>query len=324
MKLSIRLLAVLIMGCVMCGAALAADNGKGTPVATVNGVVLTQAELDQEVNGILNSMQTYHGRLSDEKAREVHEEALKNLVEMELRYQDARAKGMGLGEAALAKEVDTLASRFKSRTEFQAAIAATGFDDTSFSRYVERMAIVPRVYQAEVTSKLAVTDELVRKHYADNSRRYMKPREDRIGHILIKVGPTAGEEEKTIARQRADAVIARLRAGIPFADLASKASDTVEGQTGADVGFHHSGQLLPELEQAVEKLKVGESSGVVDTIYGHHILMLLERRPPRQIPFDDVRGKIRESLVESETKRLLDGWMGPVRARAVITYPGKK
>ena len=71
-------------------------------------------------------------------------------------------------------------------------------------------------------------------------------------------------------------------------------------------------------------MKTGEISGVVETTYGFHIILLTERRAPRLVLFDEIKDKLTKDLVESEKKQLLENWMSRLYKNGKISYPGVK
>jgi len=293
-------------------------------VAVVNGAALFSAELEQEVMGILPENRSFHGQISTEKMKKIRSEALQKLVNAELQFQDAVAKGMKVSPDELKSELGRLSAGFKSKKEFQTAIEISGFSEKSFDRFVERMLLSARVRKAEVDDKIAVTDALVKAKYAENEKRYSKPQEYRASHILIKVDPSAAPEDRVALRTKADGILKRLRAGEDFASIASNESDDMSRINGGDLGAFHAGQLVSEVDSVLEKMKVGEISDVIESIYGYHIIKLTERRPQRQIPIEEVQDKIRKELIDAEKTRLSEQWMTTLKAKAVITYPGEK
>jgi parvulin-like peptidyl-prolyl isomerase len=293
-------------------------------VAVVNGAPLTTADLNQEIWKLLPESKGFHGNISKEKMEKIRSESMLKLVESELQRQDAVAKGMMLGAAELKAEIEKLSSRFRTKREFQAAIEGSGFDEKEFDRFVERNVLSQRIRAAEVDDRVRVPDAAVKEHYDKNSSRYSKPQEYRASQILIKVDPAASEEERSTARARAEAMLKRIKQGAAFADVAAAESDDLTRIKGGDMGYFHAGQTMAEFEEALAKLKVGETGGLVETIYGYHIIMLTDKREPRQIPFEEMRAKINAELVAAEKQRLTDLWMSGLKARAVINYPGEK
>lgn len=293
-------------------------------VAVVNGSALNKADLNQELWKLLPENRTFHGKVAAEKMEKIRVEAMQKLVETELQYQDARAKGMKLSESELKEEIEKISSRYKASKEFQSSITAAGFDEKSFSLFVERTKLAERICVAEVDNKVVVSDATVKEYYDKNSSRYSKPQEYRASQILIKVDPAASGEERLMSRSRAEIILKKLREGIPFADIAAQESDDLSRINGGDLGYFHAGQTVAEFEDALIKLKVGETSGLVESLYGYHIIQLTDKRPPRQIPFEELRVKIKAELIGNEKKRLMDLWMSGLRSKAVITYPGEK
>lgn len=93
-------------------------------------------------------------------------------------------------------------------------------------------------------------------------------------HILISAPESSPEEEKRAAREKAEALLKRLRAGEDFATLARENSDdTPSANRGGDLGWFSEGQMVEPFEQAVfERNEPGLVNRVVETNYGYHII----------------------------------------------------
>jgi len=293
-------------------------------VAVVNGVDLSKADLDQEIGIIMPMNQSFHGKLSAEKMNKIRSEALKNLVDSELRAQDAAAKGLKIPSSVVGEEISKMSKRFKTNDDFVAAYKASGFTEKTLARITERRLLAEKIRLAEVDGKVTVTPEKVKGYYSENVSRYSKPEEFRASHILMKVDPASSSEQRQALRLKAEALVKRLNNGEKFEDLALNESDDLSKIKGGDLGYFHLGQAVAEFEQALLTMKPGETSNVVETLYGYHIIRLTERRAPRQIPFDEIQDKIRKDLVESEKKQLLESWMNGLYGKAKISYPGDK
>ena len=293
-------------------------------VAVVDGVNLSKADLDQEIGIIMPMNQSFHGKLSDEKMKKIRAEALKNLVDSELRAQDAHSKGIKIPPAVIDEELNKMSQKFKSKDDFVSAYKASGFTEKSLLRIIERRLLAEKIRLAEVDGKVSVTPEKVKNYYNTNVSRYSKPEEFRASHILIKVDPASTSEQRLALRARAEALLKRINNGERFEEVASNESDDLSKIKGGDLGPFHLGQTVAEFEEALVKMKVGETSKVIETLYGYHVIRLTDRRPPRQVPFDEIQDKIRTDLVESEKKQLLESWMVGLYKKAKITYPGDK
>jgi parvulin-like peptidyl-prolyl isomerase len=104
-------------------------------------------------------------------------------------------------------------------------------------------------------------------------------------HILV-----ATEEE-------AQKVLERLKAGEDFVALAKELStDTSNKDKGGDLGWFPRGQMVPEFEDAAFALQPGQTSGVVKTDYGYHIIQLIERDANRALDEDTLAQKKSSAL----------------------------
>ncbi len=101
-----------------------------------------------------------------------------------------------------------------------------------------------------------------------------------ISHILMQVKPS--EKAQMAAYDKAEKILKELKAGASFEELAKKYSeDPASAKRGGDLGFTQRGDLVPEYENVAFNLKNGETSGIVQTQFGFHIIQLIERRGER-------------------------------------------
>ncbi|MEI6212849.1 MAG: peptidylprolyl isomerase [Desulfuromonadales bacterium] len=320
---SLSYLTAVFLGICICASGVLAQPASSV-VATVNGYKLIATELDQEIQKIMPMNRSFHGAMSKEKNDKIRSEAMEKLIDLELKFQDARAKGMKLSEAEISAVVDAYSKRNTSGKNFSAVLAESGFNDTSFARFIERNVLSDRIRIREVDDKVSITDKDVEEYYKKNSGRYSKPEEMRASHILVKVEPSAAVEERALRKQKADEILKKIKAGGDFSELAYAESDDLTRIKGGDIGFFHSGQALPEFESVLAAMKVGGTSDVIETIYGYHIIRLTEKRPARQLPFAEVREKIKKELTDAEKSRLQETWMSGLKKKAVISYPSEK
>lgn len=314
--------ALLLVSCItFVGAYSNADDGT-TVVATVNGINLTKAELDQEISKLVPMERAFHGGMSESKQSEIKKKGMGTLIDMELQYQDGLSKGYKLDKKTLERETDILAAKYPVREEYDEAVKKAGFTDNSMERFISRNIISKKIKEVEVDKKINVTDQMVAAHYQENKSKYMKPDEYRASTILIKVPSSALPEQREEFRKKADDLYLQLKKGADFADLASKYSDDMTRIKGGDLGYFHAGQSAdPEFDVQIKKLKIGEVSSVVTSLQGFYIVKLTEVKPPRQLPFDELKDKIKMNLINSEKEKLYNDWMASLKKKAKISYP---
>lgn len=152
-------------------------------------------------------------------------------------------------------------------------------------------ARLERIDAAALPSDAEVT-RYARELYRENPQRFKLPAQTRASHILVR----RGDDGK--GRERAQELLAQLRAGAPFERLAREHSaDGASAGKGGDLGWFSAGQMVKEFDQAMTALqKPGDLSDVVETQFGYHIVRLDERRDAGARSFDEVRDDLERDV----------------------------
>ncbi len=152
-----------------------------------------------------------------------------------------------------------------------------------------------------------VADADVERYYNANPREFEAPRQARAAHILARVSETGGSEAEDKARVKIADAIRRARAGEDFAKLAKELSeDPASGPNGGDLGLVSQGELVPQFEQALFRLRKGEiSPEPVRTPFGFHAIRVVEVREGGRKPLKEVAGQIRDRLAGEAADRAM-------------------
>jgi peptidyl-prolyl cis-trans isomerase D len=153
-----------------------------------------------------------------------------------------------------------------------------------------------------VKKNIAVSEDDLRKYYAENEKRYISPEERRASHILVQADKDAPKAERDKARAKAEGLLAEVRKNPQgFAEIAKKNSDD-EGSAvkGGDLDFFGRGAMAKPFEDAAFGLKPGETSGIVESDFGFHIIQVTGARGGEKKGFESVR-----AAIESEVKNQL-------------------
>jgi peptidyl-prolyl cis-trans isomerase C len=145
---------------------------------------------------------------------------------------------------------------------------------------------------AKATPSDAALDTYARNIYQANPAKFDKPAETRARHILL---PKDGAE----SLQKAKDLLAQLRAGASFEDLAkTHSTDAGSAAKGGDLGFFTAGKMVKPFEEAVDKLtKPGELSEPVETQFGYHIIRLEERKEKTSRPYTEVQEQLKSEAL---------------------------
>jgi parvulin-like peptidyl-prolyl isomerase len=166
-----------------------------------------------------------------------------------------------------------------------------------------RQVLIEELLQRKVIAQAQVTDEEARKMYEDNKPLF-STETMRVSHIMVKT------------EAEAEAILTELEAGKDFAELAkAKSQDTGSAEKGGDLGELRRGQAVQEFEEAAFRLKEGELSPVVKTQYGYHILKGGAHATAVE-PFDEVKGRIRQSLLQQKQQETFMAFMADLEKKA--------
>jgi peptidyl-prolyl cis-trans isomerase D len=154
--------------------------------------------------------------------------------------------------------------------------------------------------------RVTVSEEELRKYYQENLKLYTRDEERRASHILIKADKAAPADARKAARAKAEALLAEVRkTPAVFAELARKNSeDEGSAQNGGDLDFFGRGAMVKPFEDATFALKKGEISGVVESDFGFHIILLTDVRGGVATPFETARPEIEDNVRKQLAQRL--------------------
>ena len=136
----------------------------------------------------------------------------------------------------------------------------------------------------------------------------------RARHILIRVNEVVSEPE---ARHRIDSLRERLVNGADFAELARQYSQDGSAAKGGDLGWVNPGDTVPEFEQAMNALKDGELSPVVQSPFGMHLIQVSERRQ-RDVSEERQRAAARQALRERKLDEAYQEFLRQLRSRVYV------
>ncbi|CAM5521301.1 Parvulin-like PPIase OS=Afipia felis OX=1035 GN=cbf2 PE=3 SV=1 [Afipia felis] len=133
--------------------------------------------------------------------------------------------------------------------------------------------------------KAAVTDAALKQVYDDAAKQIANEQEVHARHILVETEDQAKE------------IIAELKKGADFAELAKKKSKDPGASDGGDLGFFTKDQMVPEFSAAAFALEPGKISDPVKSQFGWHIIKVEEKRARKAPPFDQVKPQLEAFVI---------------------------
>lgn len=145
----------------------------------------------------------------------------------------------------------------------------------------------------DLLSEMTVTEQDLLDFYEQSSGAYRTEEERRASHILIEFG-----EDRDAAKVEAEALLAKVQADENFAELAKTSSaDSFSAENGGDLDWFARGVMDPAFEEATFALaNIGDTTTVVESEFGFHIIKLTDIKSEQVTPFEEVRADIENSV----------------------------
>ncbi len=159
--------------------------------------------------------------------------------------------------------------------------------------------------KVEVESK--VSDEDMKKFYEQNKDKFKTGEQVKASHILVKTEKEAKD------------ILAQLKSGGKFEELAKKNSVDSSSAKGGDLGWFGKGSMVPAFEKAALALKEGQISDVVKSDFGFHIIKLTGKRPAGIRPFEEVKEQIKGAIMPTKQQEIFQKIKDELKKTAKIT-----
>lgn len=289
-------------------------------VAKVNGVDIRKVDLQNAIETMSMELQMIGQAMPPDRKDEIWRDVLDKIIGSELLAQEAKTKKVAVTEGEVDGELTKFREKFPSEAVFQSFLKEQGFTEQNIRDEIRKSYGVSKMIKKDIYAKITVDEKAAKEFYDKNPEQFEEPEQFRASHVLVKVDKSADEKTKAEAKKEAEQVLADAKAGKDFAALAKDHSDDPGSKgNGGDLDFFVKGQMVPAFEEAVMKLqKPGDLSGVVETVYGFHVIKLTEKKASRVIPFADVKDDLVDFLVMKKKDETLRAYVDTLRKKAKV------
>lgn len=141
--------------------------------------------------------------------------------------------------------------------------------------------------------KPQISDADVQAYYNQHQSQFQVKEQVKVRHILIAVPAGADSKTDSAAKAKADDLLKQIKGGANFADLAGKNSDDPGSKTqGGELGWLDRGRTVPEFDKVAFSLAPGQTSDVIKTQFGYHILQVEDKKTAHLRPLSEVKAEI--------------------------------
>lgn len=314
------LMLVFVWSMVAAVPAWAADQeASAETAAVVNGETITRQALDFETRQMISQLARQGQVPSEEMMPQLREDVLNRMIEEELLYQDSRAKDIAVPEARVNEELAAIKQQFPNEEAYKEALAGIDMSEADLTRKISRGVAIETLLRDHVVQDVAVSDEESRAFYDQNAAMFKKPEQVQARHILVKTAGDATDDQKAEARQKIEDVRKKAIAGDDFAALAKEFSDDPGSSArGGDLGYFSRGQMVKPFEDVAFALEEGETSDVVETQFGYHIIEVTDHQPASVVEYDTARVQIAARLKQEKSRKQIQQYIDTLREKADI------
>lgn len=242
----------------MAGTAHTTGEPETKVLATIGTKQITLKDIEERLQRLSPSMR------EDYSSEEGKQQLLRELVRIEVFCMEAEAQGL------------------QNSAKFQNKLVE-----------VRKALLADQFTKEQILSRATVTDEDARAYHAEHSHEFRTPEQIRVTSIFLEWPSNATAPQKAELHSLSEEIVQRVRAGEDFLDLARKHSSKSPEEDAAPFS---RGRYMPEIEERLFSLGMGEISPIIEVEGGLLIFRMEDRLPERAAPYEAVRSEIIEKL----------------------------
>lgn len=285
-------------------------------VAIVNDDIITLSEFKEYHDSLYQMMRSQlQGEEFDKQYEREKKDMLDRMITDLLLLQLAKKKQYNVGEE-LKNYVDKLKrdNNIETDAQFQQALLQQGIQYEQFLKQIEENILRQILISQEVDRSIVVDETEGVNYYKLNQAEFVEPEEYKLRAIYLSTEARSADELEAKKTEISD----KAAAGQDFPALAAELGDSPLKENQGDLGFIKKGQLDKTLEEAVVKLKVGETTPWVQAKNGWYLLKLEEKKESRLKPYDEVKKDIWEKIFTQKKSKKLAEFLTDMKAKNFI------
>jgi peptidyl-prolyl cis-trans isomerase SurA len=243
----------------------------------VNDDVITRNEVKNRVDQVVARMRAQGAQLPD--ISDLQRQVVEMMIVERAQIQLAKEYGVKVDDTTLDRAIARIAEGQKmSLQDMRNQMEKEGMPFAQFREEIRNEIMLQRLREHEVDSKIQVSDAEVDTYLAAMKAAAADKVEMNISQILVGIPQNASPEQIAARKARADEVMRQLRTGADFAKMAATYSDAPDALKGGEIGWRDPDRLEPLFATQLRKLKPGQTTGVIKSNTGFHIIKLVDQR----------------------------------------------
>lgn len=298
------LLAALLVGWVSAGA-LHAEVVNGVK-AIVHTAVITYGEVEADVLMLVDEYRRQYGRqpaVFQQKIDAALKDSFDRAVQHQLILRDFEASGYNLPESVIDEVVaDEIKQSFGDRATLTKTLQARGITYEKWRQQAKERFLVRQLRLKNINQETIISPYKIEAYYNEHRDSYQVS--DQVKLRMIMLNKPNEEDQIEGVHDLAKQILAKLKAGAAFSEMASIYSQGAQRSQGGDWGWAERSVLRSELADVAFALKPGELSDVIETPQAYFIMLVEDKRASHVKPITEVREEIEKVLMQQERTRL--------------------
>lgn len=288
-------------------------------VAIVNNELVLESDFKDLENrvgkpGLIDDTLLFDKPVSSLKGNRKAE--LDYLINEKILSSEVKRLNLNVTNDRVESEIRDLAKRNGvPEAELPAIIRSQGMSFEDYKVFLKNSIEKKSLMDSEIISKLRISDEDALNEYLKTNPNN-RPSIDEFSVAHIFFSPKKGGADAAL--KRAETTLGKLRSGESFDTLAQQYSEDPNFSSGGSLGTFKSGEFLPEIEESISNLKVGETTPVVKSRMGYHIVKLTGKKLTPDPKFEKAKDAIKARLLEISFKRQLKNWLQTKRDESFV------
>ncbi|MBK6676365.1 MAG: peptidylprolyl isomerase [Rhodocyclaceae bacterium] len=308
-----RHLLVLLASLLVAAAAPAAPRSVELDriVAVVNSEAITLFELRSRLTMVERQLRGQNVQLPPRDVME--KQLLERLIVDRAQMQFARDAGMDVPDDELDAALRRIAeSNRLSLPEFKEALERDGLAWRKFREEIRQEITISRLREREVENRIVISEGEIDNYLETAGQPGQNAEIVQLAHIVVRVPEQASARQLAELRARAEQAWTQLQKGEDFARVAASFSDAPDGLSGGVMEPRPADRLPTLYVEAARKLKLGETSDILKSSAGFHIIRVVDRRGGalrtqalKQTHARHILVKVNEVIPDAEARRRL-------------------
>ncbi|MEK7686377.1 MAG: peptidylprolyl isomerase [Verrucomicrobiota bacterium] len=317
MKFCLVLLLAMTQFCCGVGAATELVNGI---VVIVNDAVITVKDVQNAIAPDLEFLERHYGQqppVLEKKIRELQQESVEGLVELQLVLHEFKTAGYSIPESYIENRIQEDIRKYGDRLTLTKTLQAQGVTYESYRTKMREKIILDLMWKQHVPNDPLISPHKIEKYYAENRDKFKMEDQVKLRLIVLTNRPN---DRLYVPAKLAREILAKIEEGASFADMARVYSQGSQSVEGGDWGWVERSFLRPDLAEVAFSLKPGQRSDVVERPDGCYLMLVEESRLTHVKILSEVRDEIESTLKALENKRLRKQWIERLKTKSFVRY----